>query len=572
MVRARGGWPRVAPGTHGVWRGVLRRARAGGAAGSKVHAHARDAHNPPPPPPGARYLNGALVYRQSAEEGFPSPNKPMHFLASIWSDAARGFQFGGVLDYGKSPFFSTLASVVQVACDAPMGDYNGPNWLHAPGAPAGGGGGGGVVRAAQVPEGAAAGGGAPEPPTSAYLGCFDASKLKLGFARGVQLRPGSVPRCAEHCAALTMPVYALNRALKCVCSAGTPDAAAQIEEAACSDAGPARSAIAVPVFYLHALPGGEAACRVQGGGAGAGALAAAYNKANLELSPAADAATLKLTAAAEGVRVASAEPQLYGMVSFKARVSDEPGVITAAYVSRAARASGAGQRAAGVPPPYPLLPAFARTALHSQRPRPRPRRSCARTATTQAAPSFRKSVRAAACLRRGAAPRACPPPPRTRARAPAGDRPSLLSAPPSRNTHLPCPPADILFLNGAPADEPGTLWLNSYKDGRSQWEARLPPSNYTRLLAEGAPPLAQGAHAFTIDWQPTHVAWCAAAARVRAHAWRQRRAPGLEAPRRAPSAQPPPPGRPRARAHPRAPCPQVPGREAAVPPAAVADV
>lgn len=71
---------------------------------------------------------------------------------------------------------------------------------------------------------------------------------------------------------------------------------------------------------------------------------------------------------------------------------------------------------------------------------------------------------------------------------------------PSRPAHT-----DFLFLNGAPAAEAGTLWLNTYYEGRTQGDFKLTAANYSRA-AKGAP-LDKGFNTYTIDWQPSHVAW-----------------------------------------------------------------
>jgi beta-glucanase (GH16 family) len=65
--------------------------------------------------------------------------------------------------------------------------------------------------------------------------------------------------------------------------------------------------------------------------------------------------------------------------------------------------------------------------------------------------------------------------------------------------------ADILWLNGAPASKPSTLWLNTYLEGASQGEHRVSPPDYARMT--GGKALASDFHTYTVDWQPDHVTW-----------------------------------------------------------------
>jgi hypothetical protein len=58
---------------------------------------------------------------------------------NLWTDAARGFQFGGKLDVSKGPFSSSIRKVLQVTCKAAVagdGSSNatarGPEWVYTP--------------------------------------------------------------------------------------------------------------------------------------------------------------------------------------------------------------------------------------------------------------------------------------------------------------------------------------------------------------------------------------------------------------------------------------------------------
>lgn len=62
------------------------------------------------------------------------------------------------------------------------------------------------------------------------------------------------------------------------------------------------------------------------------------------------------------------------------------------------------------------------------------------------------------------------------------------------------------FINGAPAAEPASLWLAARAGGAAQGESYFPPSLYSQLLGQ-ATSTADEWHAYTIDWQPTHVSW-----------------------------------------------------------------
>jgi hypothetical protein len=463
-----------------------------------------------------RYLDGQLLNRQNSNPEFVTPSKPMYFLASIWSDAPRGFQFGGKLDYTKSPFFSTISNLMQIVCEGGLG-YNGPNWLYEPtpilddepaaeeaaapvdeappppdaepvadadaaaaeeasvadtdAAPP-------VGEAAPPPEDAAAApeaeaGPAPgeyaelavedpsqqefaveeaapppddaasveeEEPTSepeanapeaemvpvefeaeppppedaesvevvggedadaapppeaeaasdesgaagsepevapvnadeqfvlesapgdspgaaaaapldaqpaasdplvphaahgAYLGCFNAVALNLKFDEGLSLSTETAVKCADHCEGRKLPVYALNRALTCVCSSAVPEPSARVADSACerlpATAGGASLQSAVAVYYL-ADDAGAQSCAAARSKLSVGNYQPMYNPNNAAYEGgAADSLEMKMQGA-DGVRISGKDAMTYGMFSFKARVSDASGVITAAYM------------------------------------------------------------------------------------------------------------------------------------------------------------------------------------------------------------------------------------------------
>jgi len=401
----------------------------------------------------AWYLDGQLLSRQNSDRSFIAPSKPMYFLASIWSDAARGFEFGGVLDYSKSPYYSSLANLMQIVCEGSLG-YNGPNWLYdrspapeveavpepaaldaeqpmsaepaaaeptaelpqeppaaapepepaaaepaaapeptaaplapepapdaAPPGPEAGpvqpdAGVSGLFEADAPPpadaEGVAstedaasanpadeqfvmdAGGpettagadsaaaGNPEAPTplaptpghGAYLGCFNGAALGLNFGRGVQLARDTTATCADHCRGLKMPVYALNRAYECVCSAAIPEPSSKALDSACesvseSASGPALAS-AVAIYYLAAEPRAQS-CEAARTKLSADNFKPMYNPNNAVYEGGPDSLALRMEGS-DGVRVVAREPMRYGMFSFKGRVSDKSGVITAAYL------------------------------------------------------------------------------------------------------------------------------------------------------------------------------------------------------------------------------------------------
>lgn len=63
-----------------------------------------------------------------------------------------------------------------------------------------------------------------------------------------------------------------------------------------------------------------------------------------------------------------------------------------------------------------------------------------------------------------------------------------------------------MWLNGAPASRPGTIWVNTYRRGASQGEYRFSPDDYAGIVAGGAR-LADDYHTYAIDWQPGYVSW-----------------------------------------------------------------
>jgi hypothetical protein len=68
------------------------------------------------------------------------------------------------------------------------------------------------------------------------------------------------------------------------------------------------------------------------------------------------------------------------------------------------------------------------------------------------------------------------------------------------------PPPGFEFINGYPASEAGSIWLDSTKASVSQGEYYFPPSLYSQLLGRNS---TTGAayHAYSIDWQPNAVSW-----------------------------------------------------------------
>jgi hypothetical protein len=165
----------------------------------------------------------------------------------------------------------------------------------------------------------------------AYLGCFDSRALGLAFSG-----PAAGSECVTHCRGQQLPLYALNRALQCACTAALPAPEQQLPDGACEagadDPSSAASGAggAVPIFYVHGDAGQS--CSLRRRPLGWEGFEAAYNPRNALFDDAGRALMLRMNGA-EGVRVVSRDAQLYGMFSFRARASEAPGVITAAYVS-----------------------------------------------------------------------------------------------------------------------------------------------------------------------------------------------------------------------------------------------
>jgi beta-glucanase (GH16 family) len=59
---------------------------------------------------------------------------------------------------------------------------------------------------------------------------------------------------------------------------------------------------------------------------------------------------------------------------------------------------------------------------------------------------------------------------------------------------------DVEFLNGPPARLPGSVWLNSWRDGKSDGVTLLPPPNKTTSNGNGY-------GTYTISWTPTVILW-----------------------------------------------------------------
>jgi hypothetical protein len=182
--------------------------------------------------------------------------------------------------------------------------------------------------------GAAAPDAAAAAPRGAYLGCFDGGVLQLAFEEGAQLAAATATACTDHCRGLSAPAYALDRTYRCLCLADAPHPAAKLGDSACAALPPAGApAAAVPIFYIHSRPG--EACGVSHARAGWDAFEPAGGRANA--APDGDTDTLTMTLRGSGpngdARVATRQAQKYGMMSFKARASDAPGVITAVNVS-----------------------------------------------------------------------------------------------------------------------------------------------------------------------------------------------------------------------------------------------
>jgi hypothetical protein len=156
----------------------------------------------------------------------------------------------------------------------------------------------------------------------AYLGCYDSKLLRLGFSGSA-----AADGCKDTCRDRGMPMYAVNRALQCTCTAALPSPAARVIDDAC-EAG--KLGGVVSLFYIHADK--ATACTVQRQRLGWDTFDAAYNRHNAMFNmTTGDSVTLRMEGS-RGVRVASKAAQRYGVVSFRARASAEPGVITMAYL------------------------------------------------------------------------------------------------------------------------------------------------------------------------------------------------------------------------------------------------
>lgn len=386
----------------------------------------------------------------------------------------------------------------------------------------------------------------------AYLGCYDAAALRLAFSGP----PSATHSCAAACAAAAMPIYSLNRALQCACAAAVPRPSAQLPDGACEAA---RSANAAPVFYIHADP--SQSCAAEKLPLGWDGFDAAYGNENAEFDRSTDALALRMRGAA-GVRVAARAGQLYGMLSFRARASGAPGVISAAYVSRGRLRGrmawrggwrGSGRRWPGSAVLPMRLGWCLRGALRFEvrlrqrrlridthatprAPIPTPPHSCVPTSRSRAPPALTRSVRRGskgvgahqqrparpqrrprllAAAARGRSLAACSgaqtlapawcqatacPPARPPTIVPSRQRPSP-------NMHTPTHTrADLQWLNGAPAPAPGSLWLSTHRRGATQTEAAVAPAEYARLTSKGTK-LSDDYHTYAIDWQPDHVSW-----------------------------------------------------------------
>jgi hypothetical protein len=207
---------------------------------------------------------------------------------------------------------------------------------------------GGAAKPAELPgddgAGAAPGGVAK----GVYLGCFDAALLQMEFGDAKELAPEAAPTCIDHCRGLRAPVYALSKDFRCLCLADAPHPAAALPRAAClrrDSPGPAPAAAnPVPIFYAHARA--DETCGVTHTKLSWDTFEAAENKENAAMDEDSDSLTLRLEASGAGARLAARRTQKWGMLSFKARVSDEPGVITSLSVSSPL----AGRRRARRPP------------------------------------------------------------------------------------------------------------------------------------------------------------------------------------------------------------------------------
>lgn len=170
---------------------------------------------------------------------------------------------------------------------------------------------------------------------AAYLGCFNTSALKLNLSSAATLSPATASKCAAYCRWLRQPLYAVTRAFQCACTAAVPHPSAALPDDACEALQPplqaAAAPTAAPLFYLHG--NASEGCSVASVPLSWDAFEAAYSPQNALFDASGDGLTLRMVGA-DGVRVVTRHAQLWGMFSFQGRISDDPGVITAAYVSR----------------------------------------------------------------------------------------------------------------------------------------------------------------------------------------------------------------------------------------------
>ncbi|KIZ05888.1 hypothetical protein MNEG_2067 [Monoraphidium neglectum] len=169
----------------------------------------------------------------------------------------------------------------------------------------------------------------------AYLGCFNASALTMDLSGAAALAPATAAKCLPFCRWRRMPLYTVTPAFRCACGAAVPSPSALLPDDACEAAVPTgvegAVAVALPVFYTHSLANEQ--CSVRRMSLDWDTFEAAYGAENALFDGSGDTLVLRMRGA-DGVRVAARQSQLFGMFSFKARISEMPGVITAAYVSK----------------------------------------------------------------------------------------------------------------------------------------------------------------------------------------------------------------------------------------------
>jgi len=303
----------------------------------------------------AWYLDGFLLARDDKSAAFEPPSRPLYFLASIWSDAARNFQFGGRLDYGQSPFTSSLSKVLQISCKAGAG-RNGPSWTltedqaaaAAAAAPPPDAGttileAGAASSAAaddvfaslegglEAADGGAAGNAPPKGyAKGVYLGCYDSAVLQMGFSEAMRMTAATAYTCIEQCRALNAPVYSVSRSFQCLCLADAPHPAAALPDNTCDQLEETSASSAVPIFYVHTKK--DETCSVSHTEVNWGNFEALSGRDSALFDESSDSLTLKMEGQ-EGVKLASKRKQQWGMLSFKAQISDKSGVVTAVNVS-----------------------------------------------------------------------------------------------------------------------------------------------------------------------------------------------------------------------------------------------